>query len=547
MLAATSRLAEENTMIKILVADPLDPQGMKMIEAVEGVTADVKTGLKEDELAAIVGEYDGMIIRSGVKITAKVLANPGKLKAIARAGVGVDNVDIEAATKAGILVMNTPDANTISTAEQTMALMLALSRHVPKADAHVRAGEWNRKAFVGTQLAGKTLGIIGLGRVGTAVARRALSFEMKVIAFDPFYSGQTALDGQVALVDSRDKLFAQADYITMHTKLSSDTKEMINKASIAKMKDGVRIINSSRGGVINEADLAEALNSGKVAGAALDVYSTEPPGKDNPLLTAKNTVLAPHLGASTEEAQLAVTLDAVEILLNYLLKQEIRWAVNVAGMPAQLSDRDKAYLDLAMRMGTILGAVGSSVIEQVQVTTYGPHLPPLIGTLQKQILASLLSPYFTTRINVINVDAFVKERGIKVEQRADLATSSKTDRVSVRLNTRDGFNEVVGEVGPDGKPRIMAIDGYEMNLVPEGPMVMIYNDDEPGVIGLVGTIFGKHKLNIADMTLSRQAKTAMMVLKLDEPIPDNVLKALESTKPPLNRVLPVTLPALNGQ
>lgn len=531
-------------MIKILVADPLDKQGMKMFEAAEGVVAEVKTGLKEDELAAIAGQYDGMIIRSGVKITAKVLANPGKLKAIARAGVGVDNVDIEAATKAGILVMNTPDANTISTAEQTMTLMLALSRHVAKADVHVRSGEWNRKAFVGTQLSGKTLGIIGLGRVGSAVARRALAFDMKVIAFDPFYSGQTALDGQVALVDSRDKIFEQADYITMHTKLSPDTKEMINKTSIAKMKDGVRIINSSRGTVINEADLAEALNSGKVAGAALDVYSTEPPAKDNPLLTAKNTVLAPHLGASTEEAQLAVTLDAVEILLNYLLKGEIRWAVNVAGMPAQLSDLDKAYLDLGARMGTLVGAVGSGVIEQVQIITTGAELAPLTGTLQKQILASLLSPYFTTRLNVINVDAFVKERGIKVEQRSDAAASAPS--VSVRINTKDGRNQVVGEIGSDGQPRIMAIDGYQMNLVPAGPMVLIFNNDEPGVIGLVGTIFGAHKINIADMTLSRRDKTALMVLKLDAPIPDDLLKELEAKKPPLNRVLPVTLAAKNG-
>lgn len=533
-------------MLKILVADPLDEQGLKMIEAVEGVTAEVKTGLKEDELAAIAGQYDGMIVRSGVQVTAKVLASPGKLKAIARAGVGVDNIDVNEATKAGILVMNTPDANTISTAEQTMALMLALSRHVPKADAHVRAGEWKRKAFVGTQLAGKTLGIIGLGRVGSAVARRALAFEMKVIAYDPFYSGKSAIDGQVTLMDSREEVFAQADYLAFHTKLSADTKEMINKASIAKMKDGVRIINSSRGGVIHEADLAAALESGKVAGAALDVYSTEPPTPDNPMLAAKNTVLSPHLGASTEEAQLAVALDAVDILLKYLLHDEIRWAVNVAGMPSQLSDRDKAYLDLGSRMGTILGMVGSGVIEEVQVTTHGEALAPLVGTLQKQILASLLSPYFTTRLNVINVDAFVKERGIKVEQRADLAASAITDTVTLRLVTRDGQHEVTGEVFLDGRPRIMAIDGYQMNLVPEGSMVIIFNDDEPGVIGLVGTIFGNHKMNIADMTLSRQDKTALMVLKLDAPIPSAVLKSLEMHQPPLNRVLPVTLPPLNG-
>jgi len=528
--------------MKILVADPLDAQGLKMIEAVEGVTAEVKTGLNEDELAAIAGQYEGMIIRSGVKITAKVLANPGKLRAIARAGVGVDNIDVNAATQAGILVMNTPDANTLSTAEQTMALMLAISRHVPKGDAHVKAGEWNRKALVGTQLSGKTLGVIGLGRVGSAVARRALAFDMKVIAFDPFYSGKTALDGQVTMLDSRDAVFAQADYLTFHTKLSADTKEMINKVSLAKMKPTVRIINSSRGGIINEADLAEALNNGVIGGAALDVYMTEPPGKDNPLLTAKNTVLSPHLGASTEEAQLAVTLDAVDILLNYLLKSEIRWAVNVAGMPAQLSDRDKAYLDLGSRMGTLLGMVSSSVIEQVQVTTCGEALAPLLPTLTKQILASLLSPYFTTRLNVINIDQFVKERGIKVEQASDQVTSSLGDTVSVRLKTRDGRHEVVGEVGSDGKPRIMAIDGYRMNLVPEGPLMLIFNNDEPGVIGLVGTIFGKYKLNIADMMLSRQAKTALMVLKLDQAVPEAMLKELESHRPPLTRVLPVMMP-----
>ena len=531
-------------MIKILVADPLAAEGMKRIQETKGIQADVKTGLKEDELAAVVSEYDGMIIRSGVKITAKVLASPGKLRVIARAGVGVDNVDLQAATKAGILVMNTPDANTISTAEQTMALMLALSRHVPKADAHVREKKWERKAFTGKQLAGKTLGIIGLGRVGSAVARRALSFDMKVIAYDPFFSGETALDGQVVLCHTRDEVFANADYLTLHTKLSDETRQMINKDNIAKMKKGVRIINSSRGGVINDADLAEALKSGHVAGAAIDVYTTEPPAPDNPLLTAPNTVLAPHLGASTEEAQLQVTLDAVEILLNYLLKSEIRWACNVAGLPAQITARDRAYLDLAQRMGAILSHVGSGVIETVSVTTHGESLEPLLGTIQKQILIDVLSPHFTSRLNMINVDSFVKERGIKLEQTADLTASAVTDSVTVTIKTRDGVHEVVGEVFLDGKPRIMAINGYQMNLIPEGAMVLIVNDDQPGVIGLVGTVFGENRINIADMMLSRRNNTALMVLKLDAAIPAKLLQDLESHKPPIRRVLPVTLPPL---
>jgi len=528
-------------MIKILVADPLAEQGLKKIQAMENVTADVKPGLGEDDLAAIVGEYDGMIIRSGVKITAKVLANPGKLRVISRAGVGVDNVDLEAATNAGILVMNTPDANTLSTAEQTLSLVLAMSRHVPKADEHVRARQWNRKAFVGTQLAGKTLGIIGFGRVGRAVAARAAAFEMKVVAYDPFFSGESALEGKVQMVSSVDDVFSCADYLTLHTVINDETRGMINKNTIPKMKAGVRIVNSSRGGVINEADLAEALKSGKVAAAAVDVYSSEPPKEDNPLLDAPNTVLAPHLGASTAEAQLAVTLDAVDALLSYLTTEEIRWAVNVAGLPTQLSARDRAYLDLARRMGAILSKLCTGVIETVSVTTHGESLASLGGTLQKQILVDLLSPHFTSRLNLINVDASAKSRGIKVEHSADLSTSAVTDSVSVKLVTRDGAHEISGEIFLDGRPRIMAIDGYQMNLEPEGEMLLIFNDDRPGVIGVVGTLFGDYKINIADMMLSRHQNTALMVLKLDAPIPDKAMEALRSKNPPILRVHHVTL------
>jgi len=533
-------------MIKILVADPLAEAGLKKIEEMEGVSCDVKTGLSEDELAAIVGEYDGMIVRSGVKVTAKVLENPGKLRVVTRAGVGVDNIDLEAATQKGILVMNTPDANTVSTAEQTMSLILAMSRHVPSADAHVRAKEWNRKAFMGTQLAGKTLGIIGLGRVGQAVARRAIGFDMKVVAYDPFFTGETAMEGMVVMSKSRDEVFAQADYLTMHTKLTDDTKEMINKENIAKMKDGVRIVNSSRGGVINDADLAEALKSGKVAAAAIDVYVKEPPPPDHPLLDAPNTVLAPHLGASTKEAQMAVTLDAVDGLLNYLINDEIRQAVNVTGMPAALSDREKAYMDLGMRMGTIMSCLGTGVIESVSVTTHGESLEPLGGPLQKQILAALLSPHFDATLNLINIDKFANERGIKDEHTADLSESAITDSVTLRMVTKEGTHEVSGEVFLDGRPRIMSIEGYQMNLEPEGGMVMILNEDQPGVLGLVGTIFGNHKINIADCMLSRKKKTALMAVKIDSEISSEVMDELLKHQPPINKVLTITLPPIDA-
>lgn len=533
-------------MIRILVADPLAEEGLERIRAISGVDYEVRTGLSEDELAAVAGDYDGMIIRSGVKVTARVLANPGRLRAIARAGVGVDNVDLEAATKAGILVMNTPDANTISTAEETIALLLAMSRHIPAADAHVRAGQWQRKKFVGTQLAGKTLGVIGLGRVGRAVAERAVAFDMHVIAHDPFFSGGSALEGKVTLVDSVEEVFRRADYLTLHTVLNNDTRDMVNAKTIAMMKEGVRIVNCSRGGVINEADLAEALKSGKVAGAAMDVYSTEPPGKENPLLSAPNTVLAPHLGASTEEAQLAVTIDAVDALLAYLTKSEIRWAVNVAGLPSHLSGRDRQYLDLAGRMGAILSRLCTGGIQTVRLTTHGESLDPLSRTLQKQVLVDLLSRHFTSRLNLINVDELARSRGIRIEHSSDLHVSAITDSVTVCVTTRDATHEIVGEVFLDGKPRIMAINGYQMNLMPEGEMVMIFNDDQPGVIGLVGKVFGDAQINIADMMLSRKAGTALMVLKLDSAIPDAAMQALRSHSPPIREVLPVTLPSIGS-
>jgi len=314
-------------MYKILVADKIAEAGLAQLRAAGDVKFDVRAGLSPEELGAVVGDYDGMLIRSAVKVTSAALSKPGRLKAIARAGVGVDNVDLGAATEAGVLVLNTPDANTISTAEHTIALMLALHRRVVEGDSHVRGGGWNRSAYEGAQVAGRTLGIVGLGRIGRAVARRATGLEMKVIAFDPFLKGSSAMDGSVAMVSSLDELLATADCITLHASLAPDTKRMIGAAQLAKMKPGARLINCARGALLDENALADALNTGRIAGAAIDVYENEPP-KDSPLLTAKNIVLTPHLAASTAEAQLRVSTDAVESLLAYLKNGEVRSAVN---------------------------------------------------------------------------------------------------------------------------------------------------------------------------------------------------------------------------
>lgn len=520
-------------MIRILVADKLADAGISKLEKAEGVTFDVKTGLSPEELAATLRDYDGMIIRSGVKITADCLANPGMLRAVARAGVGVDNVDLDAATAAGVLVMNTPDANTISTAEHTLAILFALMRRIPDAHAHVLEGQWKRSQFTGRQLAGKTLSVVGLGRVGRAVAKRALACDMRVVGYDPFIGSSHIFDGLVKMCGSVDEMLPEVDAITLHAKVTDDTRGMIGAEQIAKMKPSAVIINCARGELIDEQALADALNNEKLSGAAIDVYSMEPP-EGNPLLGAKNVVLTPHLGASTAEAQLAVAEEAVDALLDYLLRDEIRSAVNVVGMPTQMSDRDRAYLDLCTRMATILSPWCADGIARFCVTTKGESIQSLTQTLARQSLAVLLDPHMDTRVNLVNVDAIARDRGIDIESITQGGKGDHTEIVTISIETRDGKHEIQGTVFSDGKPRVLAIDGYRMEMVPEKHLVLIFNDDRPGVIGLVGKLFGDHEINIADMTLSRRDRTALMLLKLDTEPANACLDQLRAEDPILS-------------
>ncbi len=529
-------------MLKILVADSIAEEGLAMLRARTGITVDVRTGLAPAEMGAIVGEYDGMIIRSGVKVTREILASPGKLRVIARAGVGVDNVDVPAATAAGVLVINTPDANTVSTAEHAVALMLATMRHLPQAHAHVMECKWERKAFVGRQLAGKTLGIVGLGRVGRAVAERAIGLKMNVIAFDPLLSGDTALDGRVRLAKKFDDLLPQVDVLTLHASMTPDSKKMIGKPQLDLMKPSAMLINCARGALVDEAALADALNNGRLAGAAIDVFATEPPG-DSPLLTAKNIVLTPHLGASTEEAQTAVSTEAVESLLDYLCSGIIRGAVNVAGLPAHLTDRDRAYLDLTARMSAILSPLCAGGVDRVEVTTQGSEtMTALCPTLALQAVVELMSPHIEGRLNLVNAAEFARERGIGVRHAGLTARRDYYEVVTLTIERLGESHSVEGAVFLDGLPHILSIDGYRMEVVPDGLLVLIFNDDQPGVIGLVGTLFGRHRINIADMTLSRRAKTALMLLKIDGTVPEAVLDELRAAAPPILSVRTVLLP-----
>lgn len=540
-----ARLARYDTaMHKILVADKIAEAGLERLRAARDVQFDVRHGLGESDLAAIIGEYDGVLIRSAVKITATVLAKPGKLAVIARAGVGVDNVDVDAATAAGVLVLNTPDANTVSTAEHTIALMLALHHKVVDAHAHVRGGGWNRAAYEGAQLAGRTLGIVGLGRIGRAVAQRALALEMKVVAYDPFMKGSSALNGAVTMVGQLDDLLAQADCVTLHATLSTETTHLIGPEQIARMKPKATIVNCARGALIDEKALADALNEGRLGGAAIDVYENEPP-KGSPLLTAKNVVLTPHLAASTAEAQVRVSVDAVEAILAYLQRGDVGSAVNVTGVPGRLSPRGRALFELCSRMGAILSVWSAEGVDRVRLTVRGESLRELADAMAWQAMVAVLGPRLNTRLNLVNAREQAQRRGIAVEHVVQSAEENQPESVNVTICASGISHEIEGTVFADGLPRILAIDGYRMELIPERTIVLIVNDDRPGVIGLVGQAFGSAEINIADMALSRRGKTALMVLKLDAPMPDS-LRASLSAHPTILSVRSVTLPAVGN-
>lgn len=528
-------------MVRILVADKIAEAGIERLRAASGVSFDVRQGLSPAELAGAIGEYDGVLIRSAVKITRETLAKPGRLAVIARAGVGVDNVDLDAATQAGILVLNTPDANTISTAEHTVAMMLALHHRIAEAHQHVAGGGWNRTAYEGDQLAGRMLGIVGFGRIGRAVAQRALGLEMKVTAFDPFVRGETALNGAVALTQNLEQLLRISDCVTLHASLSDETRHLIGAAQLALMKRGAKLINCARGALVDEAAVALALNSGHLGGAAVDVYENEPP-KGSPLLTAKNVVLTPHLAASTAEAQLRVSIDAVDALLAYLVNGEVRSAVNVTGMPSHLSAHGRAFVDLCSRIGTILSAWSAEGVERISVTTHGELLREIGATLSWQAMVAVVGPHLHTRLNLVNAREQAQRRGIVVEHVAHSQPSHQAESLAITVHSRRQTRSIEGTVFADGRPRVLSIDGYRMELVPERSMVLIFNDDRPGVIGLVGQAFGSAGINIADMALSRRGKTALMVLKLDEAMPDSLRTALSALNPPILSVRTVTLP-----
>ena len=543
--------------MRILVADKLAEEGLDFLKQ-SGMQFDTKIGLKEDELAATIGEYDAMVVRSGVKATAKVLANPGKLKAIARAGVGVDNIDLDAATAKGILVLNTAEASTLSTAEHALALMMSLARKIPAAHAGLKSGqlEWKKRSqYQGTQLAGKTLGVVGLGRIGRTVASRAIAMEMNVLGFDPYFAAQTALDGKVKMIKDFDAFLSQLDVITFHVPGGEGTKHLLNRDRLfTRCKPNLLVVNDARGEVVDEFALADALKEKKVAGAALDVFQTEPPARDHPLFGLENVVLTPHLGASTDEAQTAVSVDACKAIVAYLNNGEIRGAVNAGGVKLDLPPDEAPLAKLAARIGTLLAGYCECGYRTITLRASGAKAPKLMNTLLRLAAVELLKPHLGEgSVNVINVEHLARQRGIELVQVHEPAPPAGLvgDIVGVRVDGSDGStHRILGTVYADGLPRVLRVDKYNMDMIPEGYMVLLQNKDQPGVIGTVGTSFGDAQVNIADMVISREfgkdgEATALMVIKTDSPPPDALLNRLRA-RPNILRVKSLVLPPRNA-
>lgn len=507
-------------MYRVLVSDTLSTQGLDLLKSYPEIEVVYSPGLKPDELKEVLKEIDGIVIRSGTKLTADVLEGQTRLKVVARAGVGVDNVDLPTATRQGIIVSNTPDGNTISTAEHTIAMMMALCRSIGPASQSMRSGVWDRKSFGGSQLAGKTVGVIGLGRIGVAVARRCVGLEMKVLGFDPFMSEERAAENGIELYRNVDEMLVQCDVVTVHTPLTDDTRNLIDAKRLASMKKGVRLVNCARGGIINEEDLADAIESGHVAGAALDVFSKEPPPADFRLTKLPQVLSTPHLAASTDEAQEQVALEAAEIVANFLTKNEVRSAVNMVPVSGKELEAARPYLDMAYRLGLLMAQItqGES-IRDVKLQFKGEGKSKPIKLVTSAFTSGLLSVALDRSVSIVNADLTAADRGLPITTVVSNEAGAFSSMVSVTAETEKGTHTIAGTTFGNDFLRLIRVDDYQLDAYLDGTLLLFWHKDVPGVIGTIGTVCGKHGINISHMAVGRGSKApgggAVAVLNLD--------------------------------
>jgi D-3-phosphoglycerate dehydrogenase len=515
-------------MPRVLIADKLEAAGVELLQSA-GLEVETRLGLKGPELAAALRGFDACIVRSQPKVTADCLENPGQLRAIARAGVGVDNIDVNAATRKGIVVMNTPGGNSVSAAEHTIALMLALARRVPAADATMKAGGWDRNKFVGTEVAGKTLGVIGLGRIGREVARRAAGLDMDIIALDPFVTAAKAAELGYSLAASLDELLPKVDFLTVHVPLSAETKSLIGPRELGMMKKTARVLNAARGGIIDEKALADALAAGTIAGAGIDVFSAEPIVADNPLLKAPNVILTPHLGASTVEAQENVAVEAAQLIRDFLLKGQIANAVNMASVDPKELAEVRPFVDLARRLGLLHAQLAHGPVRKATLTYKGDLAAKKTRLLTAAFTAGLLEFRLSQGVNLVNAEVLARERGIEIAESSNPKRGDFASLLHAEVETEQGTAVAAGTLFGDQYVRLVQLGPYRMEGYLDGVMMVFTHRDAPGLIGFVGTIFGDHKVNIAQMTVGRQTQggEAIGILNLDSPPPEEALNAVK--------------------
>ncbi|WP_239806568.1 phosphoglycerate dehydrogenase [Croceicoccus hydrothermalis] len=508
---------------KVLISDKMDPNAARIFEE-RGCDVDVITGQTPDELKAIIGQYDGLAIRSSTKVTPEILEAATNLKVIGRAGIGVDNVDIPAASAKGVVVMNTPFGNSITTAEHAIAMMMALARQIPEANESTQAGKWEKNRFMGVEVTGKTLGLIGAGNIGAIVASRALGLRMKIVAYDPFLTAERAIDMGVEKVDL-DELLTRADFITLHTPLTDETRNILSAEALAKTKKGVRIVNCARGGLIDEAALKAALESAHVAGAALDVFEEEP-AKENPLFGTPNFICTPHLGASTTEAQVNVALQVAEQLSDYLVNGGVTNALNMPSLSAEEAPRLRPYMALAEKLGSLIGQLAHDNLTKISIEVEGAAAQ----LNQKPITGAVLAGFmkrFSQSVNMVNAPFLAKERGLEVREIRNEREGVYQTLVRVTVDTSAGDRSVAGTLFGKAEPRLVDIFGVGIEADLDGNMMYIVNDDQPGFIGRIGTLLGENGINIGTFHLGRRAAggEAVLLLSVDNPVPEDVLNA----------------------
>ena len=512
--------------MKVLVSDTLSEVGIKILQETPDIDLDVNTDLSPEELKGVIGKYHALVIRSATKATAEIIEAAHSLKVIGRAGIGLDNVDIPAASKKGIVVMNTPEGNTITAAEHTIGMIMALSRNIPQATASLKQGKWEKKKFEGWELFDKTLGVIGVGRIGRLVAEMAKGFKMKVIAYDPYIKPDIIERMDVEPV-SFDELLQRSDYITVHTPSTDETINMINKETIAKMKSGAMLINCARGGIINEDDLFEALKSGHLSGAALDVFSKEPPGKIK-LMTLPNFICTPHLGASTKEAQDKVSKDVAKQIVAYLLYSSIKNAVNVPSISPELISTLRPYATLAEKMGSLQAQIADGAILEVQINYFGIVTDYDVTPLTSSMLKGLLTPILKDQVNFVNAPLIATDRGIKVVESKTKTSDDFASLITLTVKTSDSKNIISGTIFGNNLPRILRINNFYLEAIPEGHNLLINNLDRPGVIGRITSTLGSYDVNISRMQVGeeKEKKQNVIFLATNVSVDDKILEEL---------------------